>query len=172
MKIIITERQSKLLRRIINEESSPTGDSTPQLKEVALHYMKKAGIPSGCYLDGSAVPTEEGFRYVFRIWKDSYKFKDQFDGDTGHPIMSEIELASENLDELTSILKDRIEGDEFANIDDGPGRRYVRTELIYMGETNNDYEFMVEVEEGYNEREENNMSDTVSERYFRNKKRY
>ena len=31
---------------------------------------------------------------------------------------------------------------------------------------------MVEVEEGYNEREENNMGDTVSERYFRNKRRY
>jgi len=79
---------------------------------------------------------------------------------------------TENIEELTSILKDRIEGDEFANFDGEPGRRYARTELIYMGEVNNEYEFMVEVEEGYNEREENNMGDTVSERYFRNKRRY
>ena len=151
MKIIITERQSKRLKRIIKEETRPTGDSTPQLEHTALHYMKKSGIPRSCYLNGSAVPTEEGYRYMFGIWKDSYKFKDQFDGDTGHPIMSEIELASENLDELTSILKDRIEGEEFSNIDDGPGRRYVRTELIYMGEDNTKYNFMVEVEDGYND---------------------
>jgi len=78
MKIIITEQQSKRLRRIINEESSPTGDSTPQLKNAALHYMKKAGIPSGCYLDGSAVPTEEGFRYIFRFYKNSYTLPEEF----------------------------------------------------------------------------------------------
>ena len=164
MKIIITERQSKRLKRILSEESIPTGDSTPQLKEVALHYMKKAGIPSGFYLDGSAVPTEEGFIYVFRIWKDSHTLPGE--------LTSDIEKKTENIEELTSILKDRIEGDEFANIDGEPGRRYVRTELIYMGEVNNEYEFMVEVEEGINEREEHNMGDTVSERYFRNKRRY
>ena len=164
MKIIITERQSKRLKRILSEESIPTGDSTPQLKEVALHYMKKAGIPIGCYLDGSAVPTEEGFRYIFRFYKDSYTLPEE--------LTSYIEKKTENIEELTSILKDRIEGDEFANIDGEPGRRYVRTELIYMGEVNNEYEFMVEVEEGFNPREEHNMGDTVSERYFRNKRRY
>ena len=157
MKIIITEQQSKLLRRIIKEESNPTGDSTPQLKDAALHYMKKAGIPSGCYLDGSAVPTEEGFRYIFRFYKDSYTLPEEF--------TSYLEKKTENIEELTSILKDRIEGDEFANFDGEPGRRYARTELIYMGEVNNEYEFMVEVEEGYNPSEKYNMGDTVSERY-------
>jgi hypothetical protein len=164
MKIIITERQSKRLKRILSEESRPTGDSTPHLKEVALNYMKKAGIPSGFYLDGSAVPTEKGFRYMFRIWKDSHTLPGE--------LTSDIEKKTENIEELTSILKDRIEGEEFSNFDRGPGKLYVRTELIYMGEVNNEYEFMVEVEEGYNEREENNMGDTVSERYFRNKRRY
>jgi hypothetical protein len=164
MRIIITEQQSKRLKRIIKEESNPTGDSTPQLKDAALHYMKKAGIPSGCYLDGSAVPTEEGFRYIFRFYKNSYTLPEEF--------TSYLEKKTENIEELTSILKDRIEGDEFANINSGPGRRYARTELIYMGETNNDYEFMVEVEEGYNPSEKHNMSDTVSEIYFRNKRRY
>ena len=164
MKIIITEQQSKRLRRIINEESSPTGDSTPQLKDIAIYYMKKAGIRSGFYLDNSAVPTKEGYRYMFRISKDSHTLPGE--------LTSDIEKKTENIEELTSILKDRIEGEEFSNFDGEPGRRYVRTELIYMGEVNNKYEFMVEVEEGYNEREENNMGDTVSERYFRNKRRY
>ena len=164
MKIIITEQQSKRLKRIINEESSPTGDSTPHLKNIALHSIKKAGIPRGFYLDNSAVPTEEVFRYMFRIWKNSHTLPGEF--------TSDIEKKTENIEELTSILKDRIEGDEFANIDNGPGKLYVRTELIYMGEVNNEYEFMVEVEEGYNPSEKHNMGDTVSERYFRNKRRY
>ena len=164
MKIIITEQQSKRLKRILSEESNPTGDSTPKLKEVALSYMKSSGIPSRYYLDGSALPTEKGYRYMFRIYKDSYKLPEEFTND--------LEKKTENIEELTSILKDRIEGEEFSNFDRGPGKLYVRTELIYMGEINNDYEFMVEVEEGYNEREEHNMGDTVSERYFRNKRRY
>ena len=164
MKIIITERQSKLLRRIIKEESSPTGDSTPHLKNVAINFMKRTGINTNYYVDGSALPTEKGFRYMFRIYKDLYTLPKEFTND--------LEKKTENIEELKSILKDRIEGEEFSNFDRGPGKLYVRTELIYMGETNNQYEFMVEVEEGYNEREEHNMGDTVSERYFRNKRRY
>jgi hypothetical protein len=101
---------------------------------------------------------------MFRIWKNSHTLPGEF--------TSDIEKKTENIEELTSILKDRIEGDEFANIDNGPGKLYVRTELIYMGEVNNEYEFMVEVEEGYNPSEKHNMGDTVSERYFRNKRRY
>ena len=126
----------------IREESTPTGDSTPQLKNTALEYMKRAGIPKGFYLDNSAVPTKEGYRYMFRIWKRSHTLPQE--------LTSDIEKKTENIEELTSILKDKIEGEKFSNIDNGPGKLYVRTELIYIGEVNDEYEFMVEVEEGYN----------------------
>jgi hypothetical protein len=129
----------------IKEESTPTGNSTPQLKDTALHYMKKAGIPSRFYVDNSAVPTEEGYRYMFRIWKDSHTLPQELTND--------IEKKTENIEELTSILKDRIEGEEFSNFDRGPGKLYTRTKLIYIGEVNDEYEFMVEVESGYNPRE-------------------
>jgi hypothetical protein len=129
----------------IKEESTPTGNSTPHLEDLALQLMKKAGIPSRFYVDNSAVPTEEGYRYMFKIWKDSHTLPQELTND--------IEKKTKDIGELTSILKDKIEGGEFSNFDRGPGKNYIRTELIYIGEVNNDYEFMVEVEEGYNPRE-------------------
>ncbi len=165
MKKIVRLTESDLVRivkRVIREEDSTTGDSTPMLKDIALHYMKRSGIPSKFYVDNSAVPTKKGFRYMFDIWKNSHTLPDEY--------TSDVEKKTKNIKELTSILKDRIEGDEFANFDRGPGKNYTRTELIYMGELNDNYGFMVEVEEGYNDREENNISDTVSERYFRRRR--
>jgi hypothetical protein len=41
---------------------------------------------------------------------------------------------------------------------------------IWMREVNNEYEFMVKVKQGFNEREENNMGDTVSERYYKRRR--
>lgn len=164
MRTRLTERDlSRIVKRVIREEDSTTGVDLDRLKgrlkDVAIHNMKRSGIPSGFYVDNSAVPTEKGFRYMFRIWKNSHTLPDEY--------TSYVEKKTENIKELTSILKDRIEGDEFANRDRGPGKLYTRTKLIYMGESNDNYEFRVEVEEGYNDREENNISDTVYERYFR-----
>ena len=162
--IRLTERDlARIVKRVIREEDSTTDVELDRLKgrlkDVAIHNMKRAGIPSECYVDNSAEPTEKGFEYKFDIWKDSHTLPDEY--------TSDVEKKTKNIKELTSILKDRIEGDEFANRDRGPGKNYTRTELIYMGELNDNYGFMVEVEEGYNDMEENNISDTVSERYFR-----